>query len=163
MIRLPRKLFVWGGAAVIAASGFAFMASNSVGASYAGEGSNSVSGYTVSHVVYSGVTTTGGGQIGTMQWNNTGAVSNGLTGDGVITTVSFTVSPDNALWSEVQLYDSSRNVIAGGGASNCTESAGVWTCNLSGSTGYDGGAPWSNNTSGASVSQLAFIDVEAVH
>lgn len=44
---IPRKLLLLGGAAAIAAGGFAFMASNSVAASSAGEGAGAVSGYTV--------------------------------------------------------------------------------------------------------------------
>jgi hypothetical protein len=146
---------------VVASAGFAFMASNTVGQSFAGEGANQVSGYTVSDIVYSGVATQGGQSVGTMQWSGNNNAS-GLQGDGVVTTVSFTVNPDNALWSEVQLYDANNNVIGGGGASNCAESAGVWTCSITGDTGYNSGAAWSNQ-SGAPVSFIAKVDVEAVH
>lgn len=52
MKRLPRRLALWGGAAAVAAGGFAFMASNTVSASGAGEGQGTVSGYTVSHIHY---------------------------------------------------------------------------------------------------------------
>lgn len=159
---LPRRLVLWGGAAVVASAGFAFMASNTVGQSFAGEGANQVSGYSVSDIVYSGVTANGGGSVGTMQWTDANNAS-GLSGDGIVTTVSFKVNPDNALWSEVQLYDGSSNVIGGGGASNCSEApSGIWTCNITGDTGYSGGGAWSDQ-SGAPVSQIAKIDVEAVH
>jgi hypothetical protein len=138
------------------------MASNTVGQSFAGEGANAVSGYTVSDIVYSGVANQGGGSIGTMQFTENNNAS-GLNGDGIVTTVSFKVDPDNALWSEVQLYDGNNNVIGGGGASNCTEAnTGIWTCNVTGDTGYGTGAPWSDQ-SGAPVSEIAKIDVEAVH
>lgn len=52
MRRLPRRLALWGGAAAIAGGGFAFMASNVLTASGAGEGSAPVTGYTVSNVTY---------------------------------------------------------------------------------------------------------------
>jgi hypothetical protein len=45
-------LFLWGGAAAIASAGFAFMAANTVDASSAGEGTGTVSGYTVSGISY---------------------------------------------------------------------------------------------------------------
>jgi len=50
---LPRRLLFLGGAAAVAAGGFAFMASNATPASSAGEGANAVSGYTVNHIQYS--------------------------------------------------------------------------------------------------------------
>ena len=158
---LPRRLLMWGGAAVVASAGFAFMASNTVGQSFAGEGANNVSGYAVSDIVYSGVSGSGGGSVGTLQWTGNNDAS-GLSGDGIVTTVSFKVTPDNALWSEVQLYDGSSNIIGGGGASNCTEANSVWTCNITGDTGYNGGGAWSDQ-SGAPVSFIAKVDVEAVH
>ena len=49
---VPRRLFLWGGAAAIASAGFAFMAANTVDASSAGEGTGTVSGYTVSGISY---------------------------------------------------------------------------------------------------------------
>lgn len=52
MMRLPRRLLLWGGAAVLATSGFAFMASNSVAASSAGDGGGNVSGYTATNFHY---------------------------------------------------------------------------------------------------------------
>lgn len=52
MNRLPRRLLIWGGAAVAASAGFAFMAGNTVNASSAGDGAGVVTGYTVSHVQY---------------------------------------------------------------------------------------------------------------
>lgn len=160
---LSRRLFMWGGAAVVASAGFAFMASNTVGQSYAGEGANQVSGYTVSNIEYSGVVGSGGGSAGTMNWTNANNAS-GLPGDGIVTTVSFTVNPDNALWSEVQLYDGNGVVIGGGGATNCKEANGVWTCAITGSAGYAGpDSAWQVNESGAPVSQIAKVDVEAVH
>jgi hypothetical protein len=52
MSRVPRRLLLWGGAAAIAAGGFAFMASNTVGTSSAGEGAGAVTGYAVSNISY---------------------------------------------------------------------------------------------------------------
>lgn len=45
---------MWGGAAALGVAGFAFMASNTVAASSAGQGSMSVTGYTVSEISYNG-------------------------------------------------------------------------------------------------------------
>lgn len=52
MRRLPRRLALWGGAAAIAGGGFAFMASNNVFASSAGDGAGPVTGYNVSNQTY---------------------------------------------------------------------------------------------------------------
>jgi len=53
MNRLVRRVAIPGAAAVvIATGGFAFMASNSVASSYAGQGTASISGYNVSHIHY---------------------------------------------------------------------------------------------------------------
>ena len=62
MIRLPRRLALWGGAAAVAAGGFAFMAQNVVGVSSAGEGVGAVTGYTVTHQTY-GFTNTGQAEL----------------------------------------------------------------------------------------------------
>lgn len=51
-IPLLRLLLVGGGAVVLATAGFAYMASNTVASSYAGEGSGTVSGYNVSAIHY---------------------------------------------------------------------------------------------------------------
>lgn len=55
MKRIGRKLAVPAFGIAVAAGGFAFLASNSVPTSYAGEGSSSVSGYTVSNIHYTTV------------------------------------------------------------------------------------------------------------
>lgn len=52
MTRLPRRLLLWGGAAAVAAGGFAFMAQNSVANSSAGEGTGTVTGYNVTAISY---------------------------------------------------------------------------------------------------------------
>jgi hypothetical protein len=53
-VRSPflRLLLVGGGAIILATAGFAYMASNSVAATSAGEGSGLISGYTVSNVSF---------------------------------------------------------------------------------------------------------------
>ncbi|MGO9150333.1 MAG: hypothetical protein ACLP1E_00455 [Acidimicrobiales bacterium] len=53
---------------------------------------------------------------------------NGIPQQDGVTSVSFQLSPDNATWAAVQLYDVNGNVIGGGGASNCGETDGWWTC-----------------------------------
>ncbi len=52
MSMLTRRLALWGGAAAIAAGGFAFMASGTTNASSASEAVGSVTGYTVSAIKY---------------------------------------------------------------------------------------------------------------
>lgn len=52
MARLPRKLALWGGAGAVAAAGFAFMASNSVPVSGAGDSAATVTGYYVGSITY---------------------------------------------------------------------------------------------------------------
>ncbi len=116
----------------IAGGGFAYMDSNTVAASNAGEGAGIVSGYSVYNLEYSGVSTVGnpGWQTGTMEYNPgveqpipvTGSSAT-LTGQDTVAYVSFQLSPDNAHWAAVQAYGKSGNVISGGGASNCQEYA----------------------------------------
>lgn len=155
MAIVPRRLFMWGGAVAVAASGFAYMASNSVASSNAGEGSQQVSGYTVSNISYSGVPTKGNhdGLAGTMQYYAAPQPTDnhGISEQDGVSTVQFTLSPDNAHWAAVQLYDASKNVIGGGGASNCKEAAGVWTCNVTNDPG----------TGPVNTENIRWIDVEA--
>jgi len=162
-MRVPFRqlLVVGGGAVVLATAGFAYMASNTVPASYAGEGSAAVSGYTVSNIDYAGVSVPGGGQVGTMTYLD-GPVVNGISEQDGVTTVSFQLSPDNAVWAAVQLYNGGGGVIGGGGASSCTEAGGTWTCNVYSTEGFTG----NSYTTGAPVkpipaSEIAYIDVEA--
>lgn len=154
MLRLPRVLLMLAGAGAISAGGYAYMAGNTVNASNVGEGSQLVSGYTVYNLDYSGVPDVGNPNLltGTMQYLGTPTDSNGISEQDGVTQVSFQLSPDNAHWAAVQLYDSNKAVIGGGGASNCTEnlSTRVWTCNVGGA----GNAP-------IPASQIRWIDVEA--
>jgi hypothetical protein len=185
----------------IAACGFAYMASNTVGASSAGEGAATVSGYSVYNIDYSGVPAlgnpdtancqlpscnTGGGlsSTGTMNYLASQTVTipvSGLSGGSVtaqdnVAYVSFQLSPDNAHWAAVQLYNSDGTLVGGGGASRCTEhtsptqapaywgiqgndtlgegffdsTAGIWTCDVGGSVGV-----------GVPASEISILDVEA--
>jgi hypothetical protein len=59
MNRTLRKLMIPGVGVVLATSGFAFMASNTVAASNAGQGEQAISGYDVSNVHYTYVDTDG--------------------------------------------------------------------------------------------------------
>jgi hypothetical protein len=144
---------------------YAFTASNTVAPSFAGEGSGTVSGYTVYNISYTGLTTpnaganlpdntyTGGsvpeGNTGTPNWIGEPGGSLGLDQQDGVTTVTFQLSPDNATWAAVQLYNSGGTVIGGGGASNCGETGGWWTCNI--------------NNGGVAVPMvdIAYLDVEA--
>lgn len=53
MKMLTRRVLMWGGAAAVAGGGFAYMAGNTVDLTSAGQGAQTVSGYTVSSVAYS--------------------------------------------------------------------------------------------------------------
>jgi hypothetical protein len=138
----------------------AFTASNTVAPSFAGEGTGTVSGYTVYNISYTGLTSPNAGASLPDNTYTGGSVPQGNTGtpsyigapfgtqDGV-TTVSFQLNPDNATWAAVTLYDSNGNIIGGGGASNCGETGGWWTCNIN-----NGGAP-------VPMANIAYLDVEA--
>jgi hypothetical protein len=85
MRRLPRRLALWGGAAAIAAGGFAFMASNSVAGSSLGEGAGTVTGYKVTNIQYTTETAfhlTFGGSTGHPPY--------------YVTNISFTLTSDAA-------------------------------------------------------------------
>ena len=58
---LPRRLLLLGGALAIAAGGSAYMASNDVGPTSAGEGNGPVTGYTVSNIDYNNYSGSGCG------------------------------------------------------------------------------------------------------
>lgn len=156
MLRLPRLLIMLASAGAISAGGYAYMASNTVAASNVGEASAQVSGYTVTNLDYSGVPAVGNPSAlaGTMQYYSAPAPTdgNGISQQDGVTTVSFTLSPNNAHWAAVQLYNNAKQVIGGGGASNCTEnlSSGLWTCNVT----ANGGGP-------VNAGAIAWIDVEA--
>jgi hypothetical protein len=153
---------------------YAFTASNTVAPTFAGEGSNVVSGYTVSNISYTGLGAGGAnvggsfplsgpiamGNPGSPTWIGAPVVSGLAEQDGV-TTVSFTLSPDNATWAAVQLYNSGDAVIGGGGASNCGETTGVWTCNVRSTEGYTQIAPDGSPVAPVPMSEIAFLDVAA--
>lgn len=112
MIRVPRRLLMWGGAAVAASAGFAFMASNAVDASNAGTGPGVVSGYNISAIHYN-------------------LVTNPLVPGGTyIQQVSFQVSPDNAAAGNVVAWFENDGQFVSGYYS-CTETnaaTGMWNC-----------------------------------
>ncbi len=91
-------------AAIFAAVGFAFAAANTVPTSYAGEGSGTVSGFTVASIHY------------TLDTSNPAN----------ITGVSFTLSPSPAGTATV------RAALNAGAYVNCTVAAGTWSCPVAG-------------------------------
>ena len=93
-----------------------------------------------------------------MQWTNNDA--SGLSGDGIVTTVSFKLIPDDALCPR----SSCTTAVTNHRRRRClqlTEANSVWTCNITGDTGYNGGGAWSDQS--GPVSFIAKVDVEAVH
>lgn len=107
---IKRMAIPVGAAIVLGSSGFAFMASNTFAhsASFAGEGSQSISGYTVDNVHYI-----------------TGKYVEKVSGyeiTGVTFTLNAAASPDN-------VYATVSSGGRGYAYDGCTEdSAGVWTC-----------------------------------
>jgi hypothetical protein len=120
---------VVGVAVVVATLGggaaFAFTAHNTVDTSYAGQGNGAVDGYTVSNISY-GLTPIPANAPGDPQ--------------DAISSVSFNLTPDNATSAAVDIWGYSNEngtgtdgtLIGGGGGSNCTETAGLWTCQVTG-------------------------------
>jgi len=110
---------------------YAFTASNTVSPSYAGQGSATVSGYTVTNISY--------GLFAIP------AVNPGDPQDAIIS-VSFNLSPDNATFVAVDIWGTSNpngtgtaNTLVGGGGgtingagSPCTETSGLVTCSVTG-------------------------------
>jgi hypothetical protein len=111
----PRRLVLLGGALAVAGGGFAFMASNTVDASNAGVGGGTISGYAVSDVSYA-------------------LVTNPLTTGGTyIQQVNFSLTPGNALASNVLAWfeDGSGSFVSG--YYTCTQTGGnatksYWNC-----------------------------------
>lgn len=109
MHRTKRTLFVIVIALILAAVTFAYAAANTVPASGAGDGSGDISGYTVSNIHY---------------------ILN-VANPQVIESVTFTLTPITASAGaptsvRIQLVSTAGNWYS------CTESAGTWTCNVSG-------------------------------
>jgi len=137
---------------------YAFTASNTVPNSYAGQGTSTVSGYTVYNIDYGTCSTT---DVQCLQPLNTTHAGDAQDG---IDSVSFQLSPDNAKFAAIDVYDTNNNLLNGaGGAGNCVESApgsppsyggpwasgaGVWTCTM-------------GQSSGVTVSNIGYVDVEA--
>lgn len=141
MNRIIKRLAVpLSAAAVLGTAGFAYMASNTVSPSNAGQGTGVVSGYNVTDVHYpaAGLVALGTSKPGDSQ--------NG------VTQVAFTVNPDNAGFTAVDVYDANGTLLGGGGATNCSETSGVWTCNV-GTLSGNGPIP---------VALIRYVDVEAV-
>lgn len=184
---LPRRLLVLGGAVAIAACGFAYMASNTVDASSAGEGAAAVSGYHVYNIEYAGVQGVGDptynpsgnglSATGSMVWLNAPTVG-GLTEQDGVQYVAFQLDPDNAHWAAVELYDAAGTVTAGGGASQCSEHAtatstpGFYDASFGEGFFNSGAGIWicdmhatadAGVTAGGAVpvSAISYIDVEA--
>ncbi len=127
-------------AAVLSAIGggaaSAFTASNTVNASYAGEGVGAVSGYNVTNIHY---TLLPSGGSGPTQGNNAN-----------ITGVSFTLNHHASSVGYVLYNDAQQEI--GGGSCNPASTGGGYDWNCVASTSPDGDAP---------VYQVATLDVVA--
>jgi hypothetical protein len=140
---------------------YAFTASNSVPVSYAGQGTSLVSGYSVYNIDYGTCDTDAAPCLFYLDPPAAGGAQN------EITSVSFQLVPDNALFVAVQVWDTTGTVLLGGGHADCTETVagsppawggpwnpayGVWTCNNL------------DDVSGEMITteNIGFVDVEAV-
>ena len=97
-------------AGVIASASYAYMASNTVGATNAGQGAQTISGYTAGAIQYTLDTTTGTANV-------TGA--------------SFTLTPDAGGSAPTVVK---ARLTAGGTYQSCSLAAGRWSCTFSGVT-----------------------------
>ena len=95
---------------IMASASYAFMASNTVGATNAGQGSDTISGYTAGAIQYA--------------LDTSGSTAN-------VTGVSFTLTPDagGSAPSVVR-----ARLTAAGAYQNCTLASGRWSCTFSGVT-----------------------------
>ncbi len=144
MLKLPRKLLLWGGAAVVVASGSAFMASNSVAPSSAGEGAGAVSGYTVSNISYA-------------VNNNTG----NATGVSFRLTSWASSAPANEKPGNVDAYPLNGGGNAQWGQGNSCSPTSSWTTNGVGNAGNGYGTFSCSFAYSAPVQDLFYLAVEA--
>jgi hypothetical protein len=148
-MRIPflKLLLVGGGAVVLATAGFAYMASNTVAASSAGEASATVTGYTVSNIQYSAEQ--GWGQP---------APSYSVSTVKFILTSAANSAPGNAQPAQVQA--SLENVSSAWVNFSCSIAPSSWTI---GSSGQGSGSVICNESTGGPVlvSSLSGLDVEA--
>ena len=147
MRRLPRRLALWGGAAAIASGGFAFMATNVVGGSSAGEGTGAVSGYKVSSIHY---TVTPDHYTGSTSLANFNKITFTLTSNATTTTAN--VAPTN-----VSVWFLKTGTHPWGHTEDC-HSTGTWTK----STGTSGTGKFDCTTgTKIPVRTVTSIEVEA--
>lgn len=143
MNRIIKRLAVpLSAAAVLGTAGFAYMASNTVDPSNAGQGTGVVSGYHVYDVHYPAA------GLAALNTNKPGDSQNG------VTQVAFKVDPNNAGFAAVDLYDANGTLLGGGGATNCSKdtTTSVWTCTVGALVGQ---AP-------IPVTEIRYVDIEAV-
>jgi len=127
---LSRRLLFLGGAAAIAAGGFAYMASNTVAQTNAGVGQGQISGYTVSNVTYNLSNRTDPyafpcdnnlSPYGCTIWGHYHGLNPATDDQGpFISEVTFTLTPENSnnpasLGNVLAWFDKSPGVEAGGG------------------------------------------------
>ena len=122
----PRTFVVAAVAMLLSGGAYAFTASNTVAATTAGNGSGTISGYTVSGVTYTLST-----------------ASPGTAASPVITGVSFTLSAEAVAANVSAVISGSSSTSedynpctnSGGTTTSGETSGGTWTCDLSGTAG----------------------------
>ena len=95
---------------IMASASYAFMASNTVGATNAGQGADTISGYTAGAIQFTLDTTSGTANV---------------------TGVSFTLTPDNGGAAAGVVK---ARLTSSGAYQNCTLATGRWSCTFSGVT-----------------------------
>jgi hypothetical protein len=136
---------------------YAFTAGNVMPASYAGQGTATVSGYTVSNMNYGSCSSDADPCLTYLAPTGEGSPQDR------INSVSFQLSPDNATFVAVDVWDTTGTILLGGGHNSCTWSStgpgygtwnplyGVWTCDNLNDTGQT-----------ITPTNIGFVDVEAV-
>jgi hypothetical protein len=112
---------------LLSGGAYAFTASNTVAATTAGNGSGTVSGYTVSGVTYTLSNSADGGTAASPVIT---AVSFALSAEAVAANVSAVISGSSSTSED---YNPCTN--SGGTTTSGETSGGTWTCDLSGTAG----------------------------
>ena len=167
MAELSRRLIMWGGAAVVAGGGFAFMAGNTVTTNSVGEGQGAASGYSVSGITYQ---TEQGWGVALPAWS-VGSVKFTLTS--VATSGSGTGQPGQVMAALMGTDGSSKQIPLPVPAGDATDVScaisGAWTTIASGANAGAGTGNYScyfgQSAAGSAPTQLVSavtgLDVEA--
>lgn len=167
---IRRLVFLGGGAAIFATAGFAYMASNTVSPSSAGEGSGAVTGYHVSNIQYlvdcSSMAPTGTctGSGDGADYYDGGAGGGAQNLNGAISGVKFTLTsnatsaPANGAPTNVSVYPEDQSGHTEWGHDNGCHIVGTWSAPASSAGSGTVSCAFSPQVP---ANLLYFLDVEA--